>query len=258
MYKEKTMRVSKILLLSTAFAVFTTAGYSATNIAAPTAAPAAPAPEMHTSVTATDVAAQFSGLSLGINGGFIHIAADTTWVNHVPGGLSGCGGKYTTTANGGYAGLHAILGRVYPNKFYLGGEVTGAYNFVNGTSRDYINYGKRFRYSIRDSYTAAVRAGMLAGEALVYAKAGLAFTRRNVESQYMLSQVGISIVKSSKYKTGALLGFGFDIPVQKKISCGLEANYVKYGPDSFVHPNMEKYTMHTDTYDFKVKVTFKI
>ncbi len=252
------MRVSKILLLSTAFAVFTTAGYSATNTTTPTAVPAAPAPEMHAAATATDVAAQFSGLSLGINGGFIHASADTTWVDYFPGGAQNGVGRYSTTGNGGYAGLHAILGRVYPSKFYLGAEITGAYNFINGTTRDGINFGKRFRYSIRDGHTAAVRAGMLAGEALVYVKAGAAFSRRVIESQYTNSTVAGTVQKSTKYKTGALVGFGFDLPIQKKISCGLEANYVKYGPDSFVHPSAAKYTLHTDTYDFKVKITFKI
>lgn len=242
------MKLSKILLLSSALAVFSATSYGMDNSSAPT---------MKTSPM-TDAAAQFTGLSLGVNGGFLHAAADANFLYYFYKPISGDGGRATTTANGGYAGLHAIYGRVFPNQFYLGGEITGAYNFVHGTSRDSFASGKYFRYSLRDGYTAALRAGVLAGKALAYAKAGVAFTRRNAESQFDQSDTENSLYKTSKYKTGALVGFGFDVSVQKRVSVGLEANYVKYGPDSFVHPGAAKYTMHAETYDFKAKLTFKM
>jgi hypothetical protein len=248
------MKISKILFLSSALTVFSAIGYGD----CPPPSASIPAPVQAIGSQMTNAAEQFTGLSLGVNGGFMHVAADTTYSYYFYKPFTNQGGRNTTTANGGYAGLHAIYGHVSPSQFYLGGEITCAYNFVHGTSRDSAVSGKYFRYSLRDGYTAAVRAGYLAGQALVYAKGGVAFTRRNAESQFDLSDLANSLCKTSKYKTGALVGFGFDVPIQKRVSFGLEANYVKYGSDSFAHPGAIRYTMHTDTYDFKVKLTFKM
>ena len=253
------MKLLRVLPALSVLSVLSTAGYCEADINKPAFPVAQPSAIEPCAVSAADKAAQFTGLSLGINGGFIHVSADTSWTNYIPSnGLQGFGGRYTTTAKGGFAGVHAILGKVYPSKFYIGGEITAAYNIVNGTNRDYILYGERLRYSLKDSYSAAIRAGTLAGDALVYVKAGAAYSRRVVEAQYIYSQVVGNIYKSTKYNVAPLVGFGFDVPLKGGISLGLEANYVKYPSDTVVYANAAQYTFNTDTYDFKVKLTFKI
>lgn len=200
----------------------------------------------------------FTGVSLGLNTGFIHVSADTRWVNYIPGITYNIGGRYATTANGGYMGVHAIWGRVYPSQFYLGGEVTGAVNFAKGTTRDNINYGLVFRYSLRDSYTAAVRAGIVAGKVLVYAKAGIALTGRKAEVQYVNSTILSAVQSSTKYNLAPMVGIGFDVVIRNRVSCGLESSYTLYPSDRFSYPSAASYNMRAAAYDFKFKVTIKV
>lgn len=211
-----------------------------------------------------DCATLFSGLSLGVNSGFIHFSTKTRWVNHIPGITNNIGGRYSTTGNGGFIGVHSVIGHVFSQKcvffhnYYLGGEVGASYNSLHGKSRDNINYGLVFRYSLKDSYTLALRTGVLAGKALIYIKGGAALTHRKVEVRFKNSQPLHSWKRSKKYKAGAMAGFGVDIPLQNNFSWGLEASYIHYPRDKFTYPTGATYKMKTSTFDVKLKVSYKI
>lgn len=201
----------------------------------------------------------FTGLFLGINTGYIYASAHTRWVNNMPLDTFGFSGQYATKARGGSVGIHAILGHVFPSQFYVGGEVTGAYNFAKGRTQDDINYGLIFRYFLRDSYTAAVKAGFAADKILVYLKAGVALAGRKVENQFTHTFGILTAVRSSrKYIFGPTASIGFDIAVKEHVLCGLESSYTQYQSDHFNYPGGATYKMRTDTFDFKLKVTVKI
>jgi opacity protein-like surface antigen len=200
-----------------------------------------------------------TGLSLGVNTGFTHVSANTRWVNYIPGLMYNRPGQYATTATGGFMGAHAILGRVYPSQFYLSGEITGAvHNNPRGTIQDTAKYGLIFRYSIKDRYTAALRAGLVADRVLIYMKAGVALTRRKIESWYTTSQPLASLITSRKYRFAPMVGIGFDVGVNDRVSCGLESAYALDSSDRFTYPGGDSYKIKAETYDFKLKVTFKL
>lgn len=231
------MQLSKFSLLFLSFSVLPSVSYGKT----------------------VDHSNQFKGLSVGINTGFTHISAHTSWVNHIPGITDGKGGRYATTAKGGTLGGHLIYGYVSCCKmFYMGGEITGSYNFPRGTTTDNVNYGLVYRYSLKDNYTAALRAGFITGKALLYLKAGAAVACRKVEARYLSSQPLNAWKRSTKYQVAPMVGFGFDVSLHEKVACGLESVYTQYPSDKFIYPSGASYRMKTETYDFKLKVTYKV
>lgn len=248
------MQLSKSLIL-----FFSVCMVSLISKAQEQTGPKGAAPEASVQKCPNNFKAQFNGLSLGVNTGFIHLSTKTSWVNHIPGITNNKGGRYSTTGNGGYIGIHAILGHVWPsNCFYLGGELTAAYNFLKGTTKDNVNYGLVFRSFLKDSYTMTLRVGHFAGKALIYVKAGGAVTSRKIEVRYKNSQPLHAWKRTKKYRGAPLAGFGFEVPLYKDISWGLEATYTHYPSDKYTYPVGASYRMKTETFDFKLKMTYKI
>jgi opacity protein-like surface antigen len=253
------MHIKKKFLWSSAFLAFTTIQCSPTsNNEVSTAPKASTTIPSFACKKPRDITTQFSGLSLGIHGGFSHLAAKSNYMytNSFPQAFPGHSGIQTMSGGGSLIGVHAILGKLFLNNFYLGGEITADYHFVKGVVQDGVYFGKRVSYQQKDSYSTAIRMGILAGETVVYIKSGGAFTCTTIDSQY--PRLGVPTYKSTKYKPGFLAGFGAIIPLNNKFSVGLEAEYIKYKSEKIIHTDASDYAINNNTFNLKLKISIKI
>ncbi|HCU06986.1 MAG TPA: hypothetical protein DIC42_05355 [Holosporales bacterium] len=202
---------------------------------------------------------RFSGMFFGLHTGFTHLLAQNNYIqtNRNPLAEPGSGGIETIGSNGGLIGIHTVLGQVYDDNLYLGGEITANYYLLKGVTRNETYFEKSVTYQFKDNYTAAVRIGVHAGNALVYIKSGVALTHRTVTSAYPGNE-DVQTYIARGYKKGVLAGFGVEIPLDKNISLGLEADYTDYKNDNVFHRNAANYSINASTYNVKFKITFKI
>lgn len=251
--KEITMKDTKALLLASAVSAFMTSSYiiaggTASSHPMPTLAPA--------SCSQTNVSDRFAGVSLGVHSGFIHASTRSHYRYTNPMVYPGYGGKETISGTGGFIGAHGAFGYISTKSLYLGAEVTAGRNFIKGNARDEIFGDKRVAYQQKDTYSMDLRLG-IAGESLVYIKAGGILTRRGFDARY-LNLATVSDYRALRYIPGLLLGVGAEIPITDTYSMGVETEYVKYKRDKIVHSDIANYIVNNNTFAMKIKLSIKI
>jgi outer membrane immunogenic protein len=146
----------------------------------------------------------FSGFYLGAQ-----LGAGTT---NVEGKDSPTATKLKLAATGLIGGLHAGYGKHFPNRFYVGLE---AYGNLSSNNQTHTAAGIRIKTQRNNSFGLALRPGVVFGNALFYAKAG-------VESaNFKLSD------KSSR-RTGFVPGLGVAFHATDHVIVGVEATHTFY------------------------------
>ncbi len=250
MYK-KTINIKKKILFSSAVIAMFSNAYGA------------PSQEKTTVFSpqkiVSDSQNRFSGMFFGMHSGFTHLLAHNHFIQtgRHPRAEAGLGGIETIGSNGGLIGMHAIVGKVFDDNFYVGGEINTSYYFLKGLNRNQTYYEKCVTYQLKDSYSVALRIGVYAGSALVYVKSGAVLTHRTVRSVYP-NNADVEPYMTRGYKKGLLAGFGVEVPLDKNIALGLEADYTHYKNDKVFHARAANYSINTSTYNVKFKISFKI
>jgi opacity protein-like surface antigen len=215
-----------------------------------------------------DIEAPFSGFFYGIHASLSHFSAQNNYVNTNPHKQTypNYKGIESITDNGTGIGTHVTYGHCFINNIYLGGEITASYNIIKGTLSNETYFDKTLTYQQKDSYGVLLRMGKNIENILVYGKSGIVFTKRVFDSNYpdlkkFKNAPGYETYNeyytSKKYIKAFVIGFGGEFFISKKISLGLETEYIQYEKEKISHKWTQDYSINANNFNMKIKTSIK-
>lgn len=162
------------------------------------------------------------------------------------GGLTsaGVGGDYTAfTPRNGYAGFDVqdldprslggtlFVGRNWDmGNMILGIEASITGFTATGDSTTSIAEGTvpPFWREVQNQFALTPRVGMVAGNSLIYAKAGLAASKVSAAHE-----IGGTMAEGSGTRTGWIVGIGAEIPLADSFNARIELTHANYGTDRY-------------------------
>lgn len=190
------------------------------------------------------------GLRLGVcavcAGAPFAVAAQDFTGFYIGGSLAAvdAGGDYTAyTPRNGYAGfdvqdlsVNALGGGLHLGRSWdMGGWILGAEASLIGfggseTSTRSVEEGTvpPFTREVQNQFALTPRIGLPLGNALVFAKAGLAVSK--IGAAHEMSG---SVIEGSDTKTGWIIGLGAEIPMTANINARIELTHADHGTDRY-------------------------
>lgn len=214
----------------------------------------------------------FSGFYMGVSGGYNHVHNKTTekFANFSISALSYLNGRVNQNSLSGQSllgGGQLGFGKQF-DRYYLGAQFEGSLQNTtskqnNGNSSSMYNQGARNLYiSLKNTFTFSLKTGIALDNALIYAKAGLALSKFNMQSEYPflsgvtgLSSAGVRYF--NKRQVGLAFGVGVDVPVAQHVILGGEVGYTQYQKFTINHQDTSSTSITPSTLSFQLKASYK-